>query len=182
MSETAIPRDRLDALIGRPMGSGEAAVAPDPVNLPMIRHWVAAFDDHNPVYLDHEAAAVSRYSEVVAPPVMLQTWTMPTPMLEGIAERGGAPRESQGEGPLTIFDAAGFTGTLAANSEFEIERYLRLGEVVSATNEMESISEQKQTRLGPGYFVTWVTTYRVGDEVVGRQRFRVLKFKPGAAS
>ena len=24
---------------------------------------------------------------------------------------------------------------------------------------IESISEQQQTRLGPGYFVTWVTTY-----------------------
>ena len=44
---------------------------------------------------------------------------------------------------------------------------------------MESISDVKQTRLGPGHFVTWVTTYL--DEhgaVVGRQRFRILKFKP----
>ena len=46
---------------------------------------------------------------------------------------------------------------------------------------MESISEQKQTRLGLGYFITWVSTYRVGDEVVGRQRFRMLKFRPEAA-
>ena len=182
MTETLIPRDRLDSMIGKPMGGGGTAVAPDPVNLPMIRHWVAAFDDHNPVYLDEHAAARSHHGELVAPPVMLQTWTMPTPMLDGIGERGGAPRELEGESPLTIFDEAGFTGTLAANSEFEIERYLHLGEVVTATNEMESISDEKQTRLGPGYFVTWVTTYRVGDEVVGRQRFRVLKFKPGTAS
>ena len=44
---------------------------------------------------------------------------------------------------------------------------------------MESISDKKQTRLGPGHFITWVTTYR--DEhgaVVGRQTFRILKFKP----
>ena len=39
-------------------------------------------------------------------------------------------------------------------------RYLRLGDVVSATTVFESISDEKQTRLGPGYFVTWVTTYR----------------------
>jgi uncharacterized protein len=50
-------QDHLDALVGRPMGPGNTA--PDPVNLPMIRHWVAAFDDHNPAYLDAGAAAAT---------------------------------------------------------------------------------------------------------------------------
>jgi hypothetical protein len=43
---------------------------------------------------------------------------------------------------------------------------------------LESISDRKQTRLGPGHFITWVTTFR--DEqgaVVGRQTFRIRKFK-----
>jgi hydroxyacyl-ACP dehydratase HTD2-like protein with hotdog domain len=81
-----------------------------------------------------------------------------------------------------VLDEAGFTATLAANSEFEIERYLHLGELVTTHNAIESISEEKQTRLGSGHFVTWVTTYF--DEqgnVVGRQRFRILKFRPAAA-
>jgi acyl dehydratase len=147
----------------------------------MIRHWAAAFDDHNPVYVDPEAAARSRHGDLVAPPAMLQTWTMPTPDLEGIAERGGAPVASTGPNPLAVFDDAGLTGTLAAGSELEFERYLRVGEVVTASTEMESISDRKQTRLGPGHFVTWTTTYRVGDEVVGRQRFRIFKFAPGGA-
>ena len=44
---------------------------------------------------------------------------------------------------------------------------------------MESVSPEKQTRIGRGHFVTWVTTYTDGDgEVVGRQRFRILKFEP----
>ena len=44
---------------------------------------------------------------------------------------------------------------------------------------VESVSEKKQTRLGPGHFITWVTTYRGDrDEVVGRQMFRILKFRP----
>ena len=51
-----------------------------------------------------------------------------------------------------------------------------------ASTVAESISEEKQTRLGPGHFVTWVTTFRdEAGEVVARQRFRVLKFKPEAA-
>jgi acyl dehydratase len=174
-------RDRLDALVGRPVGSRPVSAGPDPVNLPMIRHWAAAFEDGNPVYTDPEAAAASRFGQIVAPPLMLQTWTMATPVITGIAERGGSPVESEGNGPLAILDEAGFVGTLASNSEFEFERYLHLGDVVSASSVIESISDEKQTRLGPGHFVTWVTTYCDGSgQVVGRQRFRILKFKAGA--
>ena len=172
-------RQRLDGLIGKPPGPGGMAVAPDEVNQPMIRHWAAAFEDWNPVYTDPELAAASRFGGIVAPPLMLQTWTMATPKITGIAERGGSPVELEGESPLSVLDEAGFVGTLATNSEFEIERYLRLGERVSSTMAIESISDEKQTRLGRGHFVTWVTTYLdERGEVVGRQRFRILKFKP----
>jgi acyl dehydratase len=175
-------RERLDALVGQPVGSNVASVAPDPVNQPMIRHWAAAFDDGNPVYVDAEVASCSRFGGIVAPPLMLQTWTMATPKIAGIAERGGSPIESDGGGPLSVLDEAGFVGTLASNSDFEIERYLQLGETVTATTVIDSISDEKQTRLGPGHFVTWVSTYRdERGEIVGRQHFRILKFKPGEA-
>ena len=83
---------------------------------------------------------------------------------------------------MTVFERQGFTGTLAVGSEFEIERHLHLGEQVSATNIVESISEEKQTRLGRGHFVTWLTTYTDNaGETVGVQRFRILKFMPGSA-
>src|SRR5436309_3386021 len=166
----------LRTLIGKPIGS--PSVAPDPVNQPMIRHWATALEDHNPVYTDPQFAASSRFGGIVAPPLMLQTWTMPAPRITGIAARGGSPVEG-GENPLTPLDEAGFIATLATNSEFEIVRYLRQGEVITSTMVIESVSDKKQTRIGPGYFITWVTTYR--DElgvVVGRQTFRILKFKP----
>ena len=122
--ETGTSREfqaRLDGLVGKPVGSGQPSVAPDPVNQPMIRHWAAAFEDANPVYTDPEFAAASRFGGIVAPPLMLQTWTMATPQITGIAERGGAPVEPDGASPLAVFDDAGFTGTLASNSEFEID-------------------------------------------------------------
>ena len=173
---------QLQSLVGRPVGGRGPSVAPDPVNQPMIRHWTAAFADANPVYTDPEAADRSRFGQVVAPPLMLQTWTMPTPELEGIAERGGSPVALEGETALAVLDRAGYLGTLATNSEFEIVRYLHLGEVVSATTVFESISREKQTRMGRGRFVTWVTTYTVGSgEVVGRQTFRILKFDPSGS-
>jgi uncharacterized protein len=173
-------RERLDALVGAPLGAGGRSVGPDAVNQPMIRHWAAAFDDANPVYTDPSAAA-SRFGGVVAPPLMLQTWTMRTPVLAGIRERGGTNVPVEGPGPLSVLDDAGFVATLATDSEFEITRYLRLGEEVSSETVIESISEEKSTRLGVGHFVTWVTTYRDGTgEVVGRRRFRILKFRPAS--
>ena len=175
--------DPLQELVGRAVGRDAPSVAPDPVNQPMIRHWAAAFEDWNPVYTDPDAAARSRFGEIVAPPLMLQTWTMATPRITGMAERGGSPTDGGRAKVLDLLDEAGFVGTLASNSEFEILRYLRVGDVVSATTLLESVSAQKQTRIGPGYFITWVTTYTdaVG-EVVGRQLFRILKFRPEAPS
>jgi hypothetical protein len=170
-------QQQLDALVGQPIG---ASRAPDPVNQPMIRHWAAAFEDHNPAYVDPEFAATTHFGGIVAPPLMLQTWTMATPVITGIRERGGSPVASDGRGPLAMLDDAGFVGTLASNSEFEIERYLRPGDVISSSTVVESISTEKQTRIGRGHFLTWLATYvDAAGETVGTQRFRIFKFKPG---
>jgi uncharacterized protein len=173
----------LEGLIGKPVGSQAVTVGPDPVNVAMIRHWAAAFEDANPVYTDPARATESRFGGIVAPPLMLQTWTMATPVITGIAERGGSPTPVPGESPLSVLDRAGYTATLATNSEFEIVRYLRPDDVVSAETVFESISEEKTTRMGRGRFVTWLTTYTdQNGDVVGRQLFRILKFDPTTAA
>ncbi len=172
-----VVRESLEKYVGKPMGP--ASVAPDPVNLPMIRHWVAALDDRNPVYLDEAFAKTTRHGGLVAPPTMLQVWTMPSPKIEGIAERGGSPVEMSGDNVIRALSAAGFTGTLATNSELEFVRYLRPGDHLQTSTELESITSRKTTGLGQGFFVTWVTTYATADgEVVGRQLFRIFKFDP----
>ena len=106
-------RDRLLERIGLPLSASGRSTAPDPVNTPMIRHWVDALDDRNPVYLDADTAAASRHGQLVAPPAMLQTWTMGRPQIEGIAERGGAAGEINPDSPLRMLDDEGFRGTLA---------------------------------------------------------------------
>jgi len=175
--------ERLQELVGKPIGDGGPNHGPDPVNLPMIRHWAAAFEDANPVYTDPDAAARSRFGEIVAPPLMLQTWTMATPIITGIRERGGSPVEGGRAAIISVLDEAGFVGTLASNSEFEIVRYLHVGDEISATTVLESVSPEKQTRIGAGHFITWVTTYAdQNGDVVGRQVFRILKFRPGSAA
>lgn len=148
-------RERLERYVGKPMGP--PAEAPDPVNVPMIRHWVDALDDCNPVYLDEAFARTTRFGGIVAPPAMLQTWTIPRPRIEGIAERGGASTEISPDNPISVLDEAGYVGTLATNSELEFVRYLRPGERLHTIDEVGSISDRKTTALGQGYFVTWVT-------------------------
>ncbi len=182
MSTTEDPlRDALLEGIGQPLSAGGPAIAPDPVNVPMIRHWVDAFDDRNPVYLDDVAARAHGFEGIVAPPAMLQTWTMGRPKLEGIAERGGSADEIRGENPITRLADAGYRGTLATNSELGFERYLRPGDRLASEARLESISERKTTALGSGYFVTWLSTYTdERNEVVGRQRFRIYKFAADA--
>lgn len=173
-------RQSLEPWIGKPLSSGGPVVAPDPVNVPMIRHWVDALDDHDPVYLDEARARASRFGGLVAPPAMLQTWTMGRPRIEGIAERGGSSSDMDPESPIVVLAKAGLPGTLATNSELEFVRYLRPGDRLHATSALEAISERKTTGLGSGYFVTWRTSYFAGEsELVGRQLFRIFKFAPG---
>lgn len=162
--------ERLRALIGVP---GAPDVARDAVNPAMIRHWCDAMGDANPVYLDADFAAKSVHGGLVAPPAMLNAWTMP-----GLP---GRP-PSTGPNPMRLLDEAGFTSVIATNSEHEYVRYLRPGDLLHGHNELVDVSEEKQTALGVGHFVTSRTTYRTqaGDEV-GRMFFRLLKFRPGSA-
>jgi hypothetical protein len=172
-------RQRLEALIGEPISADQPVKAPDPVNAAMIRHWAYALSDFNPAYLDPDWAAQSRYGGVVSPPVMLQSWTMAPPKLEGIRERGGVPVEIDSN-PLQFLADAGYTGIVATNSEFEIERYPRVGDEITAETVFETISDEKKTAMGNGFFVTWITTYRSQDDaIIGRQRFCTLRFKTG---
>ncbi|HEX3900263.1 MAG TPA: MaoC family dehydratase N-terminal domain-containing protein [Mycobacteriales bacterium] len=172
-------REELLTKIGKPMGLSGPSVAPDPVNVPMIRHWVDALDDRNPAY-DDATAATTRFGGLVAPPAMLQTWTMGRPTIEGIRERGGSAGEVGAESPLTILAAAGYAGTLATNSVLTFDRYLRVGDVLSSDTALASVSEQKHTGLGRGYFIAWSNNfYDASGASVGNQLFTVFKFAPG---
>jgi uncharacterized OB-fold protein/acyl dehydratase len=164
---------RLQGFVGRP--TGPPFRARDAVNQPMIRHWCDAVGDANPIYTDPEAAAASRHAGIVAPPAMLQAWTM-----GGLDPRPGPPPGEYVVGELfALLDGAGFTSVVATNCDQEYIRYLRPGDHLTVSGVIESISEEKRTGLGPGHFVTWVNTFCSDEgEVVGTMRFRVLRFRP----
>jgi uncharacterized OB-fold protein/acyl dehydratase len=154
---------------------GPAELAPDAVNEAMIRHWCEAMGDRNPAYLDPEAAKRSVHGGIVAPPVMLQAW-----ILGGLAmaDTQAGPKNRQQE-LHQLLSRHGYTGVVATNTEQEYLRYLRPGDRVKAVTTFESISDEKATGLGAGYFIETLTRFTdQHDEPVGWLSFRVLKFKP----
>ena len=50
--------------------------ARDPVNQPIINNWVEALGDRNRIYVDDAAARAAGHPGIVAPPAMIQVWTM----------------------------------------------------------------------------------------------------------
>ena len=166
--------EQLQAFEGRQVGP--AARAPEPVNTAMIRHWVEAVGDENPVYLDPDAAAASTHGRTIAPPTMLQAWTM-----QGLRPRSGAP--SAQDELMALLDGAGFTSVVATNCEQEYRRDLHPGDHLSVTSTIESVSPEKQTALGTGHFVTTRQTYTdESGDVVATMLFRILKYSPRTAA
>ncbi|HEX4813709.1 MAG TPA: bifunctional MaoC family dehydratase N-terminal/OB-fold nucleic acid binding domain-containing protein [Nonomuraea sp.] len=161
---SAMTDAELRALGGRQAALGELRGAPaaDPVNVPMIRHWLAAMGDANPVYLD----------QGLAPPAMAQVWTMPG-LVPPVRER------SPVDDVLAALDAAGYTGVVATNCAQTYHRYARVGERLTPATRFSGLAGPKKTALGVGFFATWtVTWYAEDDEPVADMMFRILKFRP----
>lgn len=172
--EKAAFLERLRAWTG--IDSPQIRRGMDPVNEAMIRHWCEAVGDANPVYTDAEQAAVSVHGGIVAPPTMLGAWTPAgsTPLIM-------PPRnpEDPRNAIIDMLNDAGFTGTVATNSEQEYLRYLRPGDHLVTYMSVEDISDEKNTTLGLGHFFTSKAVYKdQNGEVVGIERVRLLKYKP----
>ena len=152
-------------------GGAKPRAGRDPVNQPMINNWVEAIGDANPIYVDEAAASAAGHPGIVAPPAMIQVWTM-----FGLA--GDRPKDDPMGPIMQLFDESGYIGVVATNCEQTYHRYLRPGEQVSITSEMGDVVGPKQTALGEGWFVNQHIVWRVGDEDVAEMNWRILKFKP----
>ena len=157
------------ALVGTQYGRIKAW---DKVNAAMIRHW-CEFMKVTP--------KTNAAGQLLAPRSMLQVWCLEGP------EMNNYPPGSTTENPyevLKIFEAQGYISTVAVNSDLSFERDLVEGDDVYYTTRLDSVSPEKTTGLGTGFFVTLVMDYFVesanggADERVGQQMFRVFKFRP----
>ena len=113
-------------LIGQ---AGEKTVAEFSVTQEAIKAYCALVEDANASYWD-EAYAQRQWSGIVAPPGLLLSWCM--------ALRVPLPGD-------TLINVATTT---------EFDRHLYLGDRVSVQDRLTQISEEKDTRLGIGHFLT----------------------------
>src|SRR3954453_9886855 len=152
-------------------GKSKPRMGRHPVNQPMVEHWLAALGDANPIYHDEEAAKAAGHPGVVAPPAMIQVWTM-------MGLGGVRPADDPLGKILELFDEAGYIGVVATNCEQTYHRYLRPGEEVSVTAELTDVVGPKRTALGEAFFITQPITWSVGDEPVAEMMWRIMKFIP----
>ena len=141
----------------------------------MIRHWVEAMGLPPQIHLDESAARGAGREATVAPVAMTQAWVM-----RGYAATMNPPTHKDGFAEFVdLLDEGGYTSVVATDSDFEFVRELVPGDVVAYEEVVESISEEKQTGLGRGRFITTKKIYFDGSgEIIATQLWRTLRFVP----
>jgi len=192
----------LGALVG--LSSGAPQLSPHAVNEPMIRHWVEAMGDTNPIYVSDAAAQAEGYDGVIAPPTMLQAWIMrglrASQLVDEAREAGENPGSGANDSLMHLLDLEGLTSVVATNCEQRYGRPLVIGDRLIVTSVIEAVSDPKRTGLGTGRFVTTrldfvavpdtdvpekpsddeVVALAEAGEPVAVMRFRILKYLPPA--
>ena len=173
--------EQLQSFVG--LSTGPVHRAPDEVNLPMIRHWVEAMGDHNPVYVDDDAAKAAGFDGIIAPPTMLQAWIMrglrASQESDDARARGDVGSDSPNDRLMALLDEHGFTSVVATNCDQHYDRPLVLGDHLEVSSTIDSVSGEKATGLGVGHFITTRLEYTDQDgQVVATMLFRILKFRP----
>jgi uncharacterized OB-fold protein/acyl dehydratase len=155
-------------------GKSKPRAGRHPVNQPMVDHWLDAMGDKNPIYVDEGAAKAAGHPGIVAPPAMIQVWTM-------FGLSGSRPDDDPLGKIMELFDEAGYIGVVATNCEQTYHRYLRPGEEVSVAAELTDVVGPKRTALGESFFITQKITWTVDDDVenpVAEMMWRIMKFRP----
>ena len=178
-AETASEQTHFYNSLTSEVGSaGKIEVARDSVSEPVIRSWCDAMSESNPLYINQDFANDSKHGGIIAPPAMLHVWTMSGLHLGSQFQRN--TEDSPSAGVYQLLDEAGFTGVVATNATYHYNEVIRPGDLISASQKLLDVSEEKTTAIGMGHFVTTETIYSdASGKQVGSMEFRVLKFRPG---
>ena len=117
----------------------------------MIRRFVEAVGDPNPLWQDEAKDHLSRYDGIVAPPSLVCAVLLT-----------GTDR------PLDVVEHLLPSRILDGGAEWEVVRPIRLGEIITVVNRLADLTE-RQGRYGPMLMVSWEATWRdERQEVVAR--------------
>jgi uncharacterized protein len=154
----------------------------DEVTASDIRHWCEVMQDPNPLYRDTPYARASDTGGMIAPPAMVQTWSM-----MGMGASMDQYRRAVLENPddphhkvNAALERAGYTGVVATAQEQTYLNPIRPGDTVTYSMGVVHLTkEDSYTRQGVGrYYVLYYRFTNQRQEEVANMTFRVLWYKP----
>lgn len=164
----------LKALTGTRLGP---YLSFNPVSRVQVWQWCSAMGDRNPLYLDDDYRNSMGIEKVLAPPAMMQMWTMRDVNMEY------APGSTD-EAPYQVFDTLaehGYPGNVAVSYDITFHRMLEEGDRAHHYHTIASVSDLKQTALGEGFFVTQHAEFLDQDnELFAEALITYFQYKPAA--
>lgn len=153
--------------------AGEPRTAATAVSGARIQLFASLVRDGNRSYWDAEYAR-QQWGGLLAPPALLMGWLVPPPW-----QPGGRPPAAS----LALRVPLPGTTFINAANDVELLQPIIEGDLLTAVEELVSVSPEKRTRLGVGHFVETLETYRRQDgAVVARSRNTLFRFTPEASS
>jgi uncharacterized protein len=152
-----------------------------------VRNFCETAEDANPIYWDEETARASRFGRFIAPPQSLLStamwrWWLPDYVRRQEAEEL-AKQESDGDPERRVWDiltSYGYSTPAASHRKEEYFEAFGPGDGrLRYSIKVENVSAVKQTKLGPGVFITTSVDYRTefGDRLVARASLELLRFR-----
>ena len=128
----------------------------------MIRRFVQAIDDSNPLWQDDGFVDKDRYRGIIAPPTFVLTVGFEQLQQPGAQPPGLMPVE----------------GDLHASTELECYQPVRAGDVVTVTPKIVDIRERKSQKMGNMLFLTLEIAYKnQRQEMVAKCRQMFIRYK-----
>jgi hypothetical protein len=124
----------------------------NPVSAVQIWQWCSAMGDRSPLYLDEAYRRQTEFAGkgAVAPPAMMQMWTM----RDVIDEYAPGSTNAHPYQVMQDLESLGFPANVAVSYDISFHRYLVEGDRAAHYKTVVDISALKTTALGEGHFFT----------------------------
>lgn len=166
--------DLVDEWEGRTLDAGPADIT---VERGYVLHWLESVENANPLHWD-EAVADELTDGWIAPPTMLSVWMRPLTYTPDDGDERVRPLEIH----FRLKDAFGLPEGIVKSNEMVFHEPVRMGDVISTTQTVREIGEERTNRLGTGRDWTIdVTSTNQRGELVGVETYVMFSYVRGGS-